>query len=336
MTTYKGINGFAVQSVATDPSPLDEGQVWYNNATYAFKLAGFNVAAWASGGNLSNSRGWLAGSIGTQTAGIVAGGLNPSDTKITNTEEYDGTSWTSGGSIGPPGGIYVNTLVGTQTAGLSISGESTGAPGNALTQKYDGSSWTNTGSLNTARQVGGAAGTQTATIYFGGNRFPNPDSSAMENFNGTSWTTNPASLGTGRYNMLGIGTDGAALSAGGNRDSPSPSPFGVNIVESWNGTSWTSGTNMPAGKERLGGGGTQTAAIVFGGRNAGTDVATTFTWNGTSWSSQPSMPATKANLGSGGNTSSAYAAGGSLNAPYSNTTFEWTGAEVATKTITTS
>jgi hypothetical protein len=39
MTTYKGINGFAVQSVASDPSPLDEGQVWYNNATYAFKLA---------------------------------------------------------------------------------------------------------------------------------------------------------------------------------------------------------------------------------------------------------------------------------------------------------
>ena len=38
MTTYKGINGFAVQSVATDPSPLDEGQVWYNNATYAFKV----------------------------------------------------------------------------------------------------------------------------------------------------------------------------------------------------------------------------------------------------------------------------------------------------------
>jgi hypothetical protein len=39
MTTYKGINGFAVQSVGSDPSPLNEGQVWYNNASYAFKLA---------------------------------------------------------------------------------------------------------------------------------------------------------------------------------------------------------------------------------------------------------------------------------------------------------
>ena len=43
MATYKGINGFAVQSVASDPSPLDEGQVWYNNATYAFKLASLST-----------------------------------------------------------------------------------------------------------------------------------------------------------------------------------------------------------------------------------------------------------------------------------------------------
>jgi hypothetical protein len=57
MATYKGINGFAVQSVASDPSPLDEGQVWYNNATYAFKLARVTtVATWASGGNLNTTR----------------------------------------------------------------------------------------------------------------------------------------------------------------------------------------------------------------------------------------------------------------------------------------
>ena len=260
--------GFAVTSVASDPVSPTEGQVWYNTTSKTLK--GYqNVvvnAAWATGGNLSNSRGWLAGSIGTQTAGIVAGGLNPSDIKITNTEEYDGTSWTSGGSIGPPGGIYVNTLVGTQTAGLSISGESTGVPGNALTQKYDGSSWTNTGSLNTARQVGGAAGTQTAIIYFGGNTYPTT-SNAMENFNGTSWTTNPATIGTSRYNMLGIGTDGAALSAGGNKDNAG-TPYGVNIVESWNGSSWTTGTSMPGGKERLGGGGTQTGTAAKAARNS--------------------------------------------------------------------
>jgi hypothetical protein len=57
MTTYKGINGFAVQSVGSDPSPLNEGQVWYNNAGYAFKLASVTTAgAWATGGNLNTAR----------------------------------------------------------------------------------------------------------------------------------------------------------------------------------------------------------------------------------------------------------------------------------------
>jgi hypothetical protein len=78
MTTYKGINGFAVQSVGSDPSPLDEGQVWYNNASYAFKLASVTTAgAWASGGNLNTARSNLS-SVGTQTAALGFGGYTPS------------------------------------------------------------------------------------------------------------------------------------------------------------------------------------------------------------------------------------------------------------------
>ena len=77
MTTYKGINGFAVQSVASDPSPLNEGQVWYNNATYAFKLASVTTAGtWASGGNINTARSSGGGS-GTQTASLIFGGEAP-------------------------------------------------------------------------------------------------------------------------------------------------------------------------------------------------------------------------------------------------------------------
>ena len=82
MATYKGINGFAVQSVATDPSPLNEGQVWYNNATYAFKLAAVTTAGtWASGGNLGTGRTGLAGA-GIQTLAIVFGGDVPSSSPL--------------------------------------------------------------------------------------------------------------------------------------------------------------------------------------------------------------------------------------------------------------
>ena len=77
MTTYKGINGFAVQSVGSDPSPLDEGQVWYNNASYAFKLASVTTAgAWATGGNMGTAR-YRMGSAGSQTASLAFGGAVP-------------------------------------------------------------------------------------------------------------------------------------------------------------------------------------------------------------------------------------------------------------------
>jgi len=38
MTTYLGIKGAKVESLAADPSPLVEGTVWYNTATYLLKF----------------------------------------------------------------------------------------------------------------------------------------------------------------------------------------------------------------------------------------------------------------------------------------------------------
>jgi hypothetical protein len=138
MTTYKGINGFAVQSVGSDPSPLDEGQVWYNNASYAFKVASVTTAGtWASGGNLGTSRYAIAGA-GTQTAALGFGGYTDPGFSAA-TEEYDGTSWTAGGNLNTgrtgPGGA------GTQTSALAFGGQaSPGATG--ATELYNGTSWT--------------------------------------------------------------------------------------------------------------------------------------------------------------------------------------------------
>ncbi len=40
MATYKGIEGYTVQSLASDPSASTdtEGQVWYNTTTGVFKV----------------------------------------------------------------------------------------------------------------------------------------------------------------------------------------------------------------------------------------------------------------------------------------------------------
>ena len=211
MATYKGINGFAVQSVATDPSPLDEGQVWYNNATYAFKLASLStVGTWAAGGNLNTSRGYSAGA-GTQTAALVFGGyVAPAVT--TATESWNGSSWTTSPNS-------LNTArsdiagFGIQTAALAAGG--TIPPASGATELWNGSSWTTSpGSLNTARGYASGFGVQTAGVIAGGTPFPSP-SVYVESWNGTSWTTQ-SNLSTGRWaTNSGAGSSDSGLVTGG-------------------------------------------------------------------------------------------------------------------------
>ena len=53
MTTYKGIRGFTIQSLASDPSNLTTGQIWYNTTSTVIKGYASIGAAWSSGGDLN-------------------------------------------------------------------------------------------------------------------------------------------------------------------------------------------------------------------------------------------------------------------------------------------
>ena len=57
MANYKGIKGFKVQSLASDPSTTSdtEGKVWYNTAGNALKYVEAGAGAWAAGGTMGNS-----------------------------------------------------------------------------------------------------------------------------------------------------------------------------------------------------------------------------------------------------------------------------------------
>jgi hypothetical protein len=73
MADYKGIQGFAIQNLTSDPT-ADEGQVWYNSTTNIFKeTAATTAGAWASATSMGTARAELAG-CGTQTAGLAFGG----------------------------------------------------------------------------------------------------------------------------------------------------------------------------------------------------------------------------------------------------------------------
>ena len=152
MATYKGIQGYSVQTLASDPSPTASvvGQLWFNSTSSTYKIAVAAGGAWASGGTMITPRSELAGAVqGTQSAGLIFGGM-PNPTGRDLTESYDGTSWTE-----------VNDLVtgragqmgaGTQAAGLCFGGY-TSSPGyQDLTENWDGTSWTEVNDLNTPRR----------------------------------------------------------------------------------------------------------------------------------------------------------------------------------------
>jgi hypothetical protein len=117
MTTYYETKGQKIQVLATDPSEVIEGQVWYNSTSNTLKVYKNFTDAWSTGGNLGTAREQLAGA-GTQTAGLAFGGATPTVTAAT--EEYDGSAWTAGGNLGTERRGLAGA--GTQTAGLAFGG----------------------------------------------------------------------------------------------------------------------------------------------------------------------------------------------------------------------
>ena len=70
MTTYKGIRGQTIRTIAGDASPLITGDIWYSSVTKKIRGAKIAGGAWSSGGNLTTGR-FGGGQAGTQTASIL-------------------------------------------------------------------------------------------------------------------------------------------------------------------------------------------------------------------------------------------------------------------------
>jgi hypothetical protein len=116
----------------------------------------------------------------------------PTYPNFNNTEEYDGTNWTAGGTLNTARRGLAGA--GIQTAALAFGGFITAATG--ATEEYDGSTWTNPRRFYTARSLIGC-GIQTAALAFGG-VFP-PITGATEEYDGSTWTAG-GSLNTARVN----------------------------------------------------------------------------------------------------------------------------------------
>ena len=274
----------------------------------------YNGTNWSEGNDLNTARRFL-GSAATapQTAALVFGGDNaPAPGTVRSfTETYDGTSWTEVGDLNTArrnmGGA------GNQTSALAFGG-SLGPPGNSnATENWDGSSWsTSPATLANARDSQPSIGTSTAALFVGG---PNPafPGGWVEEYNFSTSTVTTAAwasgenLNTSRSYMAGMGTQTAALAAGGSNPTPAP---GRLFTEEYNGDSWTTVNNLAAIGDNWSGCGTQTAAMGCGGYlSPGVSTATQL-YDGTNWTTSGTLNTARYNSGTFGVQTSAVTVGG--------------------------
>jgi len=335
MATYKGIKGFSIQNLSADPSNPIEGEMWYNSTSGVWKVEGYVAGAWASGGTMSAARGIFRANVGTQTAALAGGGFGPAAPNVTTaTEEYDGSTWTSGGAMGSA--LYGGLSAGSQTSAISAGGNSSpGGATNTTAESYNGTSWSGETSLPSSRSSGSGAGTsETAAILFCGGAGPSgstPFFSETLHYDGSAWTAG-GSYPTGLRFLGGCGTSTAALGIGGN---------GTANVNEYDGTSWSSHSTLPTIRYSLGSCGNLTDALVFSGETPTNETNSTILWDGVSWTSQADLSNTAVKYSGSNRAQSTSSLGfkyGGRTDPgaYLSSSEEWTGGTLATKTITAS
>jgi len=355
MGTYKGIQGYTVQSLSSDPpGEQSVGQIWYNSTSNVWKIGSSSPGAWASAPSLTTARSATTG-YGTITASLCVSGNTPAPTPggttyTPATEEYNGTAWSEGGTV-TTYGTQEAFGTGTQTAGLWMGGYEGNTDGGGIKltcEEYDGTSWSATNPITEKRKAGAAAGITTAALLFGGSDgfVPGGPGSVLvsncQEYNGTTWTnvnnidTNMAACGASM-----CGTQTAAVRALGAVTGHGAPQVSVNTVSDYDGTTWTAGTAANTARRDLGFFGIQTSAIVMGGwLPPGAPLFDlTESWNGTAWTEVADLGTARAYpIGSGSvnNTAGLAFCGRNPGSTPVNNMEEWSSPAFVTQTVTTS
>ena len=230
------------------------------------KSESYDGSSWTEGPDLNTGRyGAGEATAAPQTAAVIFGGV-VTDTKKSEVEEYNGSSWSEVTDM--PADIGQLAGAGTQTAAVSISG----GPSVAESYEYDGTNWTPAGNINTARERAAGFGTQTAAVAVGGGP---PIVANVEEYDGSSWTAVTA-YPTAVRMAAAAGTLTAGLVFSGDV------PPVTNATRAYDGTNWTTQPNMVTARSAGAGAGTQVSALMAAGSAAnGTSLQTTEEYSST-------------------------------------------------------
>ena len=256
---------------------------YWTNATEEF-----NGSSWTAGTatplNTANGCG-----VGTSTAGIIIGQQEqpgnsyPSKATVTQTRNYDGTSWSNGGVINMA--TNVASVAGTASACRKAGGASPAPASYTNTEEWDNTTWTTGPSLVSDLSYGGGSGTSTAAVYAGGQTPPGNLTTVQEvnksiaTISAAAWASG-GTLNTARYYGGSAGTQTANAYFGGEAG-----PGITGATELYNGSTWTtSPATIPSGKNYAAAGGTQTAAYYAGGTPT---TNASYNFNGSAWTTSP-------------------------------------------------
>ena len=256
--------------------------------------------------------------------------------RLSTTSEYNGSSWSAGGSLGAASNC--KALTGTQTDALLFGRGTDSANPTNTTEKYDGSSWSSSANMVNAKRGGTGASAASAIFTCGDNDTTN------QLWNNTSWSTSVEcthNLSSGSES----GTTTDAIVAGMVDQSASAE---TDKCQTLDGTTWSNSAvvTLPAARYGGGWGSGSTEHWHYGGINYNssygsptphTCLRTTVRWDGSSWSTDTDAPsaggtsgglyngsyamATVANSGTQG---AVYHAGANYTAPDTHTNQEYT------------
>ena len=195
---------------------------------------------------------------GTQTSYLVFGGAEAPGTSAA-TEEWNGSSWTSGGNLGTGRYQLAGNNVGTQTAALCAGGYIPGSGPVTNTEEYNGSTWSTGGALPSANGNAARGGTQTAAYFTGGSYAPK---TASYHYDGTNWSTAP-SIATGRSQLAGSQASQASHVVFGGSTPPyttATEEFNTS-TNTITAAAWASGTALPTATNSQGGAGSKISSV---------------------------------------------------------------------------
>ena len=312
MTDFKGIRGWKVQTLSSDPGATQ-----------------FAAGSWASDAPAPQTT-QSGGSFGTSTAAVSSGGYDGT-AYVQTTIEFNGSAWSSGGSMNRPAGQSFPGF-GTEPSGGIAGGYATS--GNTVVnnfESYNGTSYTESTDLNSARQAAGATGaSNTAGIVVGGTTGvvspPAVTGNAnVEIWNGTSWTE-ISEINTARHQLKALGSTcpaPTAVVAGGENSGTK-----TGATEKYDGSTWSESGDLNTARSAHGGAGSvATSGICFGGEGpAGggyTLYANTEHFDGSTWTEVSDLSGTRYAFSTATGTGSAAIAAQGRNPGFTGLTEIW-------------